>query len=286
MYSKKIDDNRLLLTGSGYKAGEDELSFCYIAVTDYQLNPILDPIDIGSVLHSKPADFRLESVNKDFFIVLVRLPEGDGKYVVLDYTGKKISEYKVRTEDFQKVSFGRRAAILGDNQFVYVDIEFLSNKYQLNFYINNSTNEMVLKKSVVTTSENDRITLMQLGITPDKNILLNFIHNNYTLNLDPIPNWSLWTLFDPVELGLTTSTKDEHITNKLTLYPNPTTNTVTIATLDAPAKVEIYDLNGSLVQSVHNVTSEVNIGNLPSGVYILNIKNNQLNERHKIIKME
>lgn len=88
-------------------------------------------------------------------------------------------------------------------------------------------------------------------------------------------------------LGLgTTKTTELATQNHLKLYPNPTTGIVTIDHLDTPSKVEIYDLNGSLVQSVHNVTSEVNIDNLPSGIYILNIMNHQINERHKIIKME
>ncbi|MCZ2101639.1 MAG: T9SS type A sorting domain-containing protein [Chitinophagales bacterium] len=88
-------------------------------------------------------------------------------------------------------------------------------------------------------------------------------------------------------LGLgTTKTTDLATQNCLKLYPNPTTGLVSIENLEALAKVDIYDLNGSLVQTNDNVTSEVNIENLKSGIYILNIKNNQINERHKIIKIE
>ncbi|MCZ2100883.1 MAG: T9SS type A sorting domain-containing protein [Chitinophagales bacterium] len=96
-----------------------------------------------------------------------------------------------------------------------------------------------------------------------------------------------WIMLDGAKMGIVTKTKDTPATqNHLKLYPNPTTGIVTIETLDTSAKVDIYDLNGSLVQSVHNVTLEVNIDNLPSGIYILNIMNYQINERHRIIKME
>ncbi len=88
-------------------------------------------------------------------------------------------------------------------------------------------------------------------------------------------------------LGLgTTKTTDWSKQNQLTIFPNPTTNTVTIANLDAPAKVDVYNLNGALVSTYDNVTSEVHIGQLPPGMYIFDISNRYVSEKHKVIRLE
>ncbi|MCZ2100882.1 MAG: T9SS type A sorting domain-containing protein [Chitinophagales bacterium] len=109
----------------------------------------------------------------------------------------------------------------------------------------------------------------------------------FNVNDPAASRWYSWIMLDGAKMGIVTKTKDTPATlNQLKLHPNPTTGIVTIDHLDTPAKVDIYDLNGSIVQSVHNVTSEVNIDNLPSGIYILNIMNHQINERHRIIKIE
>ena len=83
----------------------------------------------------------------------------------------------------------------------------------------------------------------------------------------------------------TVKTKDENTTS-LKLYPNPATDMITIENLETPAKVDIYNLCGRIVQSYDNVTSQISIDKLTSGIYILNIKNNNINEQHKIIKSE
>ncbi len=83
----------------------------------------------------------------------------------------------------------------------------------------------------------------------------------------------------------TVKTKDEHAAS-LKLFPNPATDMITIANLDAPAKVDIYNLCGALVSTYDNVTSEVHIGQLPAGMYIFDINNRYVSEKHKVIRLE
>ncbi|MCZ2101642.1 MAG: T9SS type A sorting domain-containing protein [Chitinophagales bacterium] len=143
----------------------------------------------------------------------------------------------------------------------------------------------IVLKRIHVDGIRDHFRSQWLSMMDNGDILL--LIEQFNVNDPAALRWFSWIMLDGAKMGIVTKTKDTPATqNHLKLYPNPTTGIVTIETLDTPAKVDIYDLNGSLVQSVHNVTLEVNIDNLPSGVYILNILNNQINERHKIIKIE
>lgn len=63
------------------------------------------------------------------------------------------------------------------------------------------------------------------------------------------------------------------------LYPNPATNgRVHISTaLNAPKKIHIFDIFGSLVLETTIVGTELNISDLDAGVYMLRV-----NEKNKI----
>ena len=94
------------------------------------------------------------------------------------------------------------------------------------------------------------------------------------------------TLFDLVELEILSNVKDISKNSKLKICPNPTTGVVRIQNLDSQSSVKIYNLSGSMVKSFENVTEQVNIEELPNGLYIFDIRNTKINERHKIIKVE
>lgn len=93
-------------------------------------------------------------------------------------------------------------------------------------------------------------------------------------------------LFDLVELEILSNVKDISKNSKLKICPNPTTGVVIIQNLDSQSSVKIYNLSGSIVKSFEYVTEQVNIEELPNGLYIFDIRNTKINERHKIIKIE
>ena len=99
--------------------------------------------------------------------------------------------------------------------------------------------------------------------------------------------WHSLILMDGQKLNIISSTKDELISkNNLKLYPNPTSEIVRIENLEAPASIIISNINGQIVKQLNNVQSEVNISDLPSGMYIFDIRNKEISERHKIVKVE
>jgi hypothetical protein len=73
---------------------------------------------------------------------------------------------------------------------------------------------------------------------------------------------------------------------KLVISPNPTNGNLKIDNLKSPAKVTITNINGQIVKQFNNVQDEVIVLDLPQGIYILDIRSKETNERHKIVKVE
>lgn len=45
-------------------------------------------------------------------------------------------------------------------------------------------------------------------------------------------------------------------------------------------------MNGALIKTYSNVVNEINIDEIPSGMYLMNISINEVNEIHKVVKVE
>ncbi|MEO8516712.1 MAG: T9SS type A sorting domain-containing protein [Flavobacterium sp.] len=77
--------------------------------------------------------------------------------------------------------------------------------------------------------------------------------------------------------------------SKISVFPNPATNVVNISNADNLdiTKVEMVDINGRVIKAVTPKTMsniEINISDLTSGVYFMNIKTNEGMTTKKIIK--
>ena len=59
--------------------------------------------------------------------------------------------------------------------------------------------------------------------------------------------------------------------NALSIYPNPTLSTIYIDSNDVQ-KVDIYSISGKKLQSVSNAQNTINVADLESGLYLINIK--------------
>jgi hypothetical protein len=70
----------------------------------------------------------------------------------------------------------------------------------------------------------------------------------------------------------TTGINEKTKTNNLTLFPNPTKNTFTVANLKT-ANISVYNQLGSLVkqQAFENENISVNITDLPQGIYMVEV---------------
>ena len=97
------------------------------------------------------------------------------------------------------------------------------------------------------------------------------------------------TAGDPIEINFDIgfcsilSVDDYDISNEVQLYPNPTSNNISVNSNLTIDKLEVYDLYGKLITSIVNSKS-INIENLASGMYFVKIYAGNKIGSKKIIK--
>ena len=69
----------------------------------------------------------------------------------------------------------------------------------------------------------------------------------------------------------------------ISIYPNPTSNTLFISGNETPIAVSIYNVLGKEVLSIKN-TNNINVQALPSGVYVIRISDGAGQANRKFIK--
>lgn len=101
------------------------------------------------------------------------------------------------------------------------------------------------------------------------------------------PGTSLW-LYN----NITTGISNHSLQKQISLFPNPTNNFITInIPKDFIAKkIEIYNLNGGLIQIIklesNENTKTIDVSNFPTGTYLVRIKNDTQSLTGKFIKIE
>ncbi|WP_026755526.1 endonuclease [Sediminibacter sp. Hel_I_10] len=71
--------------------------------------------------------------------------------------------------------------------------------------------------------------------------------------------------------------------NAIRLYPNPTTDSITINGLDAQANISVFSIEGQFLKSfIYNKEATIHL-NLPSGIYLLNISSENKQTVKKIV---
>lgn len=80
---------------------------------------------------------------------------------------------------------------------------------------------------------------------------------------------------------------DIHLANEITLYPNPVIDVLTIETKHSIQNIAVYNLGGQEVASfkpIVQLSNQISLGDLPSGVYMLKLTTNKGTITKKIIK--
>lgn len=77
--------------------------------------------------------------------------------------------------------------------------------------------------------------------------------------------------------------------NNFSIYPNPTNNVLNLSVKNCLVinQINVVDLNGRTVKTINNVLNsetEINVSDLTSGVYMLNVKTNEGVATSKFIK--
>jgi hypothetical protein len=73
--------------------------------------------------------------------------------------------------------------------------------------------------------------------------------------------------------------------NALHLYPNPVRNTVFIDADGEIDRIEVYDINGTLVESYHGHHGKIELGHLESGLYFMKVYKEQASIAGRFVKI-
>ena len=175
--------------------------------------------------------------------------------------------YKVLTIDLEKLEG---------------DFSLEPGKYWIAFYTNMDVPEHDLDYRSVWVQSSDDYQL-----EPAK-----MIDATGTSNL-PIQNWTpIHTVGMPMKsvafiiYGDKTMAINEIKNNKVSIYPNPVVNELTIQTKNGVKihQVTIYDLMGRKVLSTQKVTGKLNLDSLKSGNYVVEIQSSEGITTQKLIK--
>ncbi len=104
-------------------------------------------------------------------------------------------------------------------------------------------------------------------------------------------NWVTYTFTSVVDIyTCLTDGIEEHVFQKASLnfYPNPANNFITIETKLTSQKtfVSIYNISGPKIseQQITNPKTQIDISNLPTGVYVIKLQNEKMVEVGKLVK--
>ncbi|WP_299098510.1 T9SS type A sorting domain-containing protein [uncultured Winogradskyella sp.] len=100
---------------------------------------------------------------------------------------------------------------------------------------------------------NDKL-LFKADVTPEGNF------SNQGLNL-----WS-------VDTNLLSVLEQENISNKLKVYPNPSSNSIAISNKDNINEVVIFSMDGREIKTINSNFGYISIHDLSSGTYLLSVK--------------
>ena len=80
-----------------------------------------------------------------------------------------------------------------------------------------------------------------------------------------------WTYFDDFLYEITTGVDNKVQQKQLHLYPNPVTDMLYLSIEEQLQRINIYNSLGQLVKSVNNPDRKINVSDLSSGMYMLNV---------------
>jgi hypothetical protein len=92
----------------------------------------------------------------------------------------------------------------------------------------------------------------------------------------------------PYEISTTVGVNETAINLEMSVYPNPTTNYLTLKTDDnTNLSFQLYDMQGKIIESkiVNNNSTNISLEGQPKATYFLSaVKNNQIIKTFKVMK--
>ncbi|HMR89607.1 MAG TPA: T9SS type A sorting domain-containing protein [Saprospiraceae bacterium] len=141
-------------------------------------------------------------------------------------------------------------------------------------------------KSIIVEGESDHFRT-QFATMMDNGDIMMYVQQFVWGENGDYPRWFSWIMLDGQKMNIISNTKDITIkNNQLKIHPNPTNSLIHIQGLQEEANVRIQNINGQVIKTINTTDSQVDISDLTNGLYIFEIQNKHLMERHKILKIE
>jgi len=165
-------------------------------------------------------------------------------------------------------------------------LDTLTNEYVSEIIFWKSDGNGNLTKLHTLDYRDDRTLTISSASLLGKNMVLGTYMRKYENVSDIFPKYQMKGLLG-FNTDLISSISDLSQTKSIiNLYPNPTSNIVNIQGIDRDVNFKIYNIQGEIIHQGKSVSQQIDTHLLPRGLYIFEIQNKQVIERHKVLKIE
>ena len=228
-------------------------------------------------------DIALSSLDLTNQPLLINLNISNSNITTLDLSANQnLESVFVQGNQLQSINFGNllyvRTLYCEDNQITSLDLNNFQNLNVLSCSNNNLT-ELKLKnfriEEFVNFSGNPN--LQYVCCDSEQRV---YIQNQALLsgNFDTIVD------SDCVSEGILGTETVENLQDKISLFPNPTQDYVTISNVGTIESNTLFDLNGRVIKVINGGSNRIDVSDLENGIYFVNIKTNNTLETLKFIK--
>jgi hypothetical protein len=146
-----------------------------------------------------------------------------------------------------------------------------NNQAALDFYVSDGKGNLSFTKTITTSRD------ITLGIgtesMPNNHLLLSIAveDSSATKKYKDIPKWRLWVMLDPTSLNFPVATIEPSSLASFSFYPNPTNNQLTLQTELEYDVIQVYSLEGKLVQRLERQGNAIDVSALSAGMYFFEL---------------
>jgi hypothetical protein len=157
----------------------------------------------------------------------------------------------------------------------------------IEIYKSDGNGNLSIIKSL-STKKNIVVPNLQTELIEDRYLALNMHLRELDEKDDIIEDKDkvVTSLVDLVDFGILSSINVTEAKSKTKIHPNPSNNMVKIENINLPFHVNIFSIDGNIIKTISNSNQEIDVSTLPAGMYIFDIRNNEMHERHKVIKID
>jgi hypothetical protein len=234
-------------------------------------------------------------VDNDYFIILGEdyiVENGEAipliTYSLFDIDGNLIEEVTLKDENGNPYAYNIQYGVamkLPNEEGILIMVEIVEDGInKLGIFKSDGKGNLKIQKKIKILSSDHNITPLDLYLTNENDILLKAVDVNSKLTNDQNRGYAtVYILFSAKDLDIKTSLQDITGLSVPAIYPNPSSNTISISCEDNPAgSIEIIDRLGRVMYKEKSTCCEeksIDISGFNSGLYFVRL----IDESGKIV---